>query len=198
MSEKEQKATAGRDITQLLHAWSQGDPQALQELTPLVYGELRRAAQQFMSREKPGHVLQSTALINEVYVRLTGLHQVDWQDRDHFFAVCSQLMRRVLTDYARSRLSQKRGGETFHVQLDDRLLGVRDPHIELLAFDEALTSLAELDERKSQVVQMRVFGGLSMDEIAEQLKISGKTARRDWSFAQLWIRRKLSMDSDAQ
>lgn len=180
-------------ITVLLRAWSNGDSEALDRLTSLVYGELYHLAQCHMAREKPDHILQSTALINEIYLELVNLREIDWQDRSHFFRVCSQLMRRTLTDYARSRLYLKRGGEAHQVPFDENL-GVpdRNPGAELIALDDALHDLAAFDERKSQVVQLRFFGGFSVRETAEALKVSERTIKEEWRFAKLWLLRELN------
>jgi RNA polymerase sigma-70 factor (ECF subfamily) len=180
-----------RDITQLLRAWGSGDEQALERLTPLVYDELRRAAKRHMARERDGHTLQTTALINEVYLRLVNLDDVSWQDRAHFFAICARLMRRILTDYARSRGYLKRGGDARRVTLDEALLVSADFSVDLLALEGALTKLCEVDSRKSSVVELRFFGGLSLKETAEALKISTDTVTRDWNLAKAWLLREM-------
>jgi RNA polymerase sigma factor (TIGR02999 family) len=179
-------------ITTLLRAWRNGDDQALDQLTSLIYGELHRLARGHMAREAPDHILQSTALISEIYLHLVGFREIDWRGRSHFFAVCSQLMRRTLTDYARSRLYLKRGGETRQLSFDENL-GVpnRDPGAELIAVDDALHDLAAFDERKSQVVQLRFFGGFSIKETAEALEISEATVKREWESAKVWLLREL-------
>ena len=183
-----------KEITQLLRAWSGGDSQALEKLTPLVYAELHRAAERYMSRERPGHMLQTTALIHEVYMRLVDFGQVDWQDRAHFFAVCARLMRRILTDFARSRRTRKRGGDGRQLSLDEKLYVSPEPAPDLVALDEALTRLAGVDERKSQVVELRFFGGLTEEETAGVLKVSRETVKRDWKLAKLWLLRELSAE----
>jgi RNA polymerase sigma factor (TIGR02999 family) len=180
-----------RDITQLLRAWGGGDEQALEQLTPLVYDELRKAAKRHMGRERDGHTLQTTALINEVYLRLVDLDGVGWQDRTHFFAICARLMRRILTDYARSRSYLKRGGDARRVTLDEALLVAADPPLDLMALDGALSKLGEVDSRKSSVVELRFFGGLTLKEIAEVLKISSDTVTRDWNLAKAWLMREM-------
>ncbi|HLW87941.1 MAG TPA: sigma-70 family RNA polymerase sigma factor [Terriglobales bacterium] len=180
-----------RDITQLLRAWGGGDEQALERLTPLVYGELRKAAKRHMARERDGHTLQTTALINEVYLRLVDLDGVGWQDRSHFFAICARLMRRILTDYARSRSYLKRGGDARRVTLDEALLVAADPPLDLMALDGALSKLGEVDSRKSSVVELRFFGGLTLKEISEVLKISSDTVTRDWNLAKAWLMREM-------
>ena len=183
-----------REITQLLHAWSRGDGQALDRLTPLVYAELHRTAQSFMAREQTGHTLQTTALINEVYLRLVDFDRVGWQDRAHFFAVCARLMRRILTDFARARQAQKRGGGAQPLSLDEGMYVSPEPAGDLVALDAALNRLAALDERKSQVVELRFFGGLTAGEAAEVLKISEESVKRDWRLAKLWLLRELSTE----
>jgi RNA polymerase sigma factor (TIGR02999 family) len=184
--------TSGDQITELLRAWSGGDESALEKLTPLVYKKLHEAARAYMAREAPGHTLQTTALINEVYVRLVNLREVDWKDRAHFFAVCARMMRRILTDFARSRRYMKRGAEAPHVSLDDALTVSQELPKDLVALDEALKGLAKFDPRASQVVELRFFGGLSAEEAAEVLKISTETITRDWRMAKAWLLRELS------
>jgi RNA polymerase sigma factor (TIGR02999 family) len=179
------------DITVLLRAWREGDRQALEDLIPLVYQELYLTAKRYMARQKPDHILQSTALVNETYLHLAKLGEIDWQDRGHFFAVCAQVMRRILTDYARSRLYQKRGGEVHHVPFDECSMATRSPRRDLIALDDALHSLAQLDKRKSQVVELRVFGGMSIEETAGALRISIGTVKRDWNLARSWLLREL-------
>lgn len=182
------------EVTGLLQAWSEGDEEALQKLVPLVYRQLHRAAQHYMAAERSGHSLQATALIHEVYLRLVDVRGIDWQNRTHFFAVCAQLMRRILTDFARSRNYQKRGGASPHVSFDDALLVSSEPHTDLVALDDALTRLALVDQRKSRVVELRFFGGLSIEETAEVLKVSSETVMRDWRLAKAWLLRHLSGD----
>jgi RNA polymerase sigma factor (TIGR02999 family) len=182
-------------VTQLLKAWSEGDGVALEQLTPVVEDELRRMAHRCMARENPGHILQSAALVNEVYLRLVDIQTVSWQDRTHFFAMCARLMRRVLTDYARSRNYQKRGGGVVHhslESLDEGLLVTSEKQSDIMALDEALTQFALLYPRQSQVVELRFFGGLGADEVAESLKISAVTVKRDWKFAKAWLLRAIS------
>ncbi|HJZ67638.1 MAG TPA: sigma-70 family RNA polymerase sigma factor [Blastocatellia bacterium] len=184
-----------KEITQLLVAWSDGDEAALAELTPLVYEELHRLAHHYMRQERAGHTLQTTALVNEAYVRLIEWKQVRWQNRAHFFAVSAQLMRRILVDFARTRGYQKRGGGAATVQLDDAVLVSDEKGTDLVALDEALVALAEIDVRQSKVVELRFFGGLSIDETAEVLKVSEGTVRRDWSMASAWLHRELSTNT---
>jgi RNA polymerase sigma factor (TIGR02999 family) len=185
-----------RGITTLLQAWRDGDNQALERLTSLVYGELYRLARCHMGREKPDHILRSTALINEIYLQLGNVRKTDWRDRSHFFGVCSQLMRHTLAGYARSRLYLKRGGNAQQVPFDENL-GVpdRDPSGVLIALDDALNDLAAFDHRMSQVVQLRFFGGFSVKETAEALDISEATVKRDWEAAKLWLVRELRRGS---
>jgi len=179
-------------VTQLLRAWSEGDDVALERLTPVVENELHRIAHRYMAREKPGHVLQSAALVNEVYLRLVDIQAVNWQDRSHFFAMCARLMRRILTDYARSHNYQKRGGGAVHLSLDEGLLVTSEKEDDVLALDEALTQFARLYPRQSQVVELRFFGGLEVVEVAEALKISAVTVKRDWRFAKAWLLRAIN------
>ena len=178
-------------VTQLLRAWTNGDENALAQLTPLVYWELRRRAGKYISQEAPGNTLQATALVHEVYLRLVDAAGVVWQDRAHFFAVASQMMRRILVDAARSRESGKRGGEIQVISLDDACMvnGKRDR--DLLALNDAIESLARQDARKAKVVELRFFGGLSVEETAEILKTSPDTVGRDWNFAKSWLKREM-------
>ena len=180
------------EITQLLQAWRQGDERALDKLTPQVYRELHRAARRCMSQERDGHTLQTTALINELYLRLSDLKPIDWQNRAHFFALCARQMRRILTDQARARQSHKRRDGARALSLDDALVISPEPSADLVAVDDALNQLAKVDDRKSQVVTMRFFGGLSVEETAEVLKVSPETVARDWRLAKAWLMRELS------
>ena len=174
-------------VTRLLRAWSGGDEDALGRLVPLVYEELRWRARHYMARERPGNTLQPTALVNEVYLRLVDAAEVQWQDRAHFFAIAALMMRRILVDAARARGSAKRGGQGRRVTFDERLAAVPATGHELLALNDALEALARKDPRKAQVVELRFFGGLSLRETAEALKISEDTVGRDWSFAKAWL-----------
>lgn len=178
-------------ITGLLLAWGRGDSDALDKLMPIVYDELRRLAHRYMNREAPGHMLQTTGLVNEVYLRLVDLNRVQWQDRAHFFAITSRLMRQILVDFARSRKNQKRGGDAVHLELDETLL-IFKKNPDLLALDDALTSLAKVDQRKSKVVEMRFFGGMSVEDTAEALNVSPETVMRDWKTAKMFLLRELS------
>ena len=183
---------SNHEVTQLLKAWTAGDEQALEQLTPLVYGQLHRAAHRYMAGERPGQALQSTDLVNEVYLKLVDCRHMKWQDRAHFFAVSARLMRRILIDFARSRGYQKRGGGLLPLSLDEAPSVVQEPDAQLVALDDALKELAATDERKSKVVELRFFGGLSIEETAEVLKVSPETVVRDWRLAKAWLLRKLS------
>lgn len=187
-------ASSSHEITSLLRAWCEGDPKALERLMPLVYRELHEAAHRQMARERSGHTLQTTALVSEVYLRLLGMGEVSWQNRSHFLAVCAKLMRQVLTDYARTRLSLKRGGGRPGVSLDSNVVVLGAPRVELLALDDALTNLATLDQRKSKVVELRFFGGLTAEETAEALGVSTETVHRDWKVAKVWLLHELSVE----
>ena len=180
-----------RGVTQLLRAWANGDQSALEHLTPLVYEELRGLARRHMAWENQGHTLQATALIHEVYLRLVDFEGVRWQDRAHFFAVCSRVMRRILIDFARSRGSLKRGGNERKLTLEEGLIVPADVPTQLLALEEALTKLAQDRPRMSKVVEMRFFGGLKNKEIAEVLKVSPDTVMRDWNLARAWLLREM-------
>ncbi len=179
----------------LLRAWSDGDRDALDRLTPIVYAELHRLAKRYMKRERPGHSLQATALVNEAYMRLVDYRGMHWQNRAHFFAVSAQLMRRILVEHAR-RHNLKRGGNVPHVALDDAAIIGGDRDADLVLLDEAMNTLAQFDARKAQVVEMRFFGGLSVDETAEVLKVSPVTVMRDWSTAKAWLYRELAGGTD--
>jgi len=181
------------DVTQWLQAWSNGDPTALEKITPLVYDELHRLAHHYMSREAPGHILQTTALVNEAYLRLVDASQVSWQNRAHFFAISARLMRRILVEFARSREGQKRGAGATPVSLDEKLLGSSE-RADLVALDDALNALAAIDPRKCQVVELRFFAGLSVEEAAEVLKVSPATVLRDWKLARVWLLREMGAE----
>lgn len=178
-------------ITRLLHDWSSGDEEALNVLIPLVHRELRLLARQHMRRERHDHTLQATALVSEAYMRLLELKQIRWEDREHFFAVAARLMRRILVDAARARNAQKRGVGEQMVPLEEAQSAHRDPESELLFVDEALQSLQALDKRKAQVVELRIFMGLSVEEAAEVLGVSAETVKRDWRLAKAWLKREL-------
>lgn len=179
------------EVTGLLRAWGQGDENALPKLMPLVYDQLHAAARRYMAGERAGHTLQTTALIHETYLRLVDVRRVEWQDRAHFLAVCAQLMRRILIDFARSRGYQKRGGGAHHVNFDEALVVTAQPDFNLVALDDALNRLAKMDERKSKVVELRFFGGLDVKETAEVMHVSPDTVMRDWKMAKVWLLREL-------
>jgi len=178
-------------VTQLLVGWSDGDEAALEQLLPIVHTELRRLARRQMAGERPGHVLQASALVNEAYVRLVDLKQMRWQNRAHFFAMAARLMRRILVDFARARGYQKRGGGMQRVTFVESLPVSNEQPTDLVALNDALEALAVVDERKSRVVELRFFGGLSVEETAEVLKISSETVKRDWKFAKNWLMREM-------
>jgi RNA polymerase sigma-70 factor (ECF subfamily) len=184
-------ASSSHEITQLLVAWGAGEQDALQKLTPLVYAELHRLAQHYMAGERTGHTLQSTALVNEAYMHLVDSSHVRWQNRAHFFAISAQLMRRILVDSARSRKYAKRGGQAPRLSLEEALLVPEERGADLVALDDAMSALAAVDLRKSRVVELRFFGGLSVEETAEVLKVSPETVMRDWRLAKVWLRREL-------
>ncbi len=190
-------APSQKQITQMLVDWGNGDQAALEKLTPLVYNELHKLARRYMGRERPGHTLQTSALVNEAYVRLIDWKEVKWQNRAHFFAVSAQLMRRILVDFARSRNYAKRGGGARNVSLEEATVVSREKSADLVALDDALDSLAQLNERQSRVVELRFFGGLELEEIAEVLNVSVGTVRRDWSLARAWLHRELNRAEDA-
>jgi RNA polymerase sigma-70 factor (ECF subfamily) len=185
-------SASSQDVTQLLVAWRNGDEAARDELMPLVYQELHRLAHQYMSRERPGHTLQTSALVNEAFLRLVDQRDVQWQNRAHFFGIAGQMMRRILVDYARNRRYAKRGGGAAQVSLDEELIVSEERSAEVVALDEALSRLAAFDERKSQVVELKFFGGLSIEETAEVLGVSPGTVMRDWTLARAWLRREMS------
>ena len=185
--------SSNHEVTLLLKAWSAGDEQVLEKLMPLVYRQLHQIAQRYMGRERSGHTLQTTALVNEAYLRLVDCAQVDWQDRAHFFAISANLMRRILIDFARSRGYLKRGGAVLHIPLEEApSVGDKSADVNLVALDDALKALAAVDERKSKVVELKFFGGLSVEETAEVLHVSTDTVIRDWRLAKLWLLRELS------
>lgn len=184
------------EITRLLVAWGGGDQSALERLMPLVYDELRRLAHRYMSHERPGHTLQTTALVNEAYLRLVNWREVQWQNRAHFFGVSAQMMRRILVDFARDKKYLKRGGGALQVSLSEAASLAECRAADLVALDEALTSLSELDQRKGQVVELRFFGGLSVKEVAEVLKVSEETVMRDWRLAKVWLLRELGREAE--
>jgi len=186
------KGSSTSQVSQLLRAWNEGDESALERLMPIVYDELHRMAHHYMAYQRPGHTLQSTALVNEVYLRLVDSEHANWQNRIHFFAVCARAMRRILVDWARSRQAMKRGGEVRPPQLGEALAVTEAQDVDLIALDEALKSLAAVDPRRSQVVELHFFGGLDLEETAEVLKVSSDTVLRDWKLAKSWLRCELS------
>src|SRR6266436_4980346 len=180
-----------QQVSQLLVAWGNGDEAARDELMPLVYEELHRLAHQHMNRERPGHTLQTSALVNEAFMRLVDQRDVHWQNRSHFFGLAAQMMRRILVDYARNRGYAKRGGDARQVSLDEAMIVSEERSAEVVALDEALNGLAEIDPRKSQIVELRFFGGLSIEETAAVLKVSPGTVMRDWTLAKAWLRKQM-------
>ena len=191
-----QASTSPERVTGLLLAWSAGDQAAFEKLVPLVYAELHRLARRYMRRENAGHTLQTSALVNEAYLRLIEAHRVEWQSRSHFFAVSAQIMRRILVDFARARQNLKRGGGARRVSLDEALVVSPERGVDLLGLDEALERLCTLNVRQSQVVELRYFAGLNEEEVAEVLKISPRTVRHEWSLARAWLYRELSVGGD--
>lgn len=184
--------TPNKDVTRLLEAWSEGKSEAIDELMPLVYAELKRMAKKYMNSQPSGHTLQTTALIHEAYLKLADQREKRWQNRTHFFAVAAQAMRHILVDHARAQQTQKRGGETEIISLEDAAVISNERADEIVALDESLNNLFDLDERKGRVVELRYFGGLSVEETAEVLKVSEETVMRDWRFAKTWLLRELS------
>jgi len=192
---KRKVAQSGRpvmdEVSTLLRAWSDGDQSALEKLTPIVYNELHGLARRYMKGERSGHSLQTTALVNEAYIRLVDYKRMQWQDRAHFFAVSAQVMRRILVDHARRR-NLKRGADVPHVSLEAAAVMGDDQDVDLVALDDAMNTLARIDPRKVQVVEMRFFGGLNVEETAEVLKVSTVTVKRDWRAARVWLYRELT------
>ncbi len=186
-----EQADAGSEVSKLLRAWTNGDQSALEKLTPVVYDELHRLAHRYMQRERSGHSLQTTALVNEAYTRLVDYKRMQWQNRAHFFAISAQLMRRILVDHAR-RHNLRRGGGLKRVPLEDVAVVDSERAADLVALDDAMNALARLDSRKVQVVEMRFFGGLSVEETAEVLAVSAATVLRDWSTAKAWLYREMT------
>ncbi len=182
---------SSHEVTSLLRGWRQGDAAALDKLMPLVYDELHRLAHRYMVHEQAGHTLQTTALVNEAYIRLIDTRQVEWRDRAHFFAISANLMRRILVEFARSRHSGKRGGEGHRVDLDESAVFPFAPDADLVALNDALDALSTVDAREAQVVELRFFGGLSVEETAEVLKVSTNTIMRDWNHAKVWLLHQL-------
>jgi len=191
----EPRSVSTHGVTQLLLAWRAGDDQALDRVMPVVYNELHRMARRYMAAEQTGHPLQTTALVHEVYLRLVDANGIEWQDRAHFYAICARLMRRILIDFARSRNYQKRGAGFAHIQLEEAVTVSETLGSELLAVDEALKQLAAIDSRKSEVVELKFFGGLNAEEIAAALQVSSDTVLRDWKLAKAWLLRELSHET---
>ena len=183
-----------QEVTQLLIEWTDGNQAARDELMPLVYEELRRLAHRYMGRERPGHTLQTSGLVNEAFLRLVDQTNVHWKNRAHFFAIAAQIMRRILVDYARSRRYAKRGGGARQVSLDEGLIVSEGRSAEVVELDDALKALAAIDQRKSQIVELRFFGGLSIEETAEVLGVSPGTVMRDWTLAKAWLRKEMTAD----
>jgi RNA polymerase sigma factor (TIGR02999 family) len=181
-----------QEVTHLLADWGKGDRAALDKLFPLVHSELRRIAQRQMSQERPGHTLQATALVNEAYLKLAGQQGFDWQNRAHFFAVCAQVMRHILIDHARAHARDKRGGGAIQVSLNDALVVAEDQAAHFIALDEALRVLERLDPQKGKIVELRYFGGLSIEEAAEVMNVSPRTVRREWQRAKTWLYRMMT------
>ena len=185
------------NITELLVGYGRGDKEALDKLMPIVYNELRQQAARYLRREQQGHTLQTTALIHEAYVRLVDQRNVQWQNRAHFFGIAAQMMRRILVDHARGKRRAKRGGSDVKVSLADVAIPVKETDLDVVALDEALTRLAEIDEQQSRVVELRFFSGLTVEETAEVMHISPATVKRDWSMAKAWLHRELSGETSA-
>jgi RNA polymerase sigma factor (TIGR02999 family) len=180
------------NVTQLLVDWSKGDRDALDRLVPIVYEELRRQASRYLRRERAGHTLQTTALIHEAYMRLVDQRNVDWQNRAHFFGIAAQLMRRILVDHARSRKRAKRGGSDIRVSLDEATIRATPQDLDIVALNEALERLIEIDPHQGRIVELRFFSGLNVEETAEVLRISPATVKREWRIAKAWLRREMS------
>ena len=187
--------TSQHEITRLLAEWSNGDRQALEKLTPLVYDELRRLAGRYLRQERVGHTLQSTALVHEAFLKLVGQNNVRWQNRAHFFGIAAQMIRRILVDYARARQAGKRGAGAERLSLDEAIAVPGAPDLDLLALDDALEGLAKIDERQSRLVELRFFAGLTLEETAEVLQMSIATAKRDWVSAKAWLSREIRRQS---
>jgi RNA polymerase sigma factor (TIGR02999 family) len=181
-----------KEVSELLKSWGQGNAVAREKLMPLVYSELHRLAHNYMRHERPGNTLQTSALVNEAYLRLVDQRDMHWKNRAQFFGIAAQLMRRILVDHARTRHAAKRGGDALKVSLDEALVISGQRSAEVVALDEALRGLAVIDQRKSQIVEMRFFGGLSIEEVAEVLKVSPGTVMRDWTLAKAWLRKSMT------
>jgi RNA polymerase sigma factor (TIGR02999 family) len=188
-------SAGSQPVTELLARWSKGDASARDALVPLVYDELRKIARRCLAGQRSSHTLQPTALVHEAYLRLAGRDSVEWQDRMHFFAMAAQMMRHILVDHARKRAAAKRGGNAVTIVVDEMSAVSRQPSLDVLALDDALTRLASLDPRQSQIVELRFFGGLSIEKAAEVVKISPATAKREWTTARLWLHKAMSEDA---
>ena len=184
--------SSSHEVTRLLEAWNRGDRQALDHVIPFVYEELRRQAHRYILHENPAHLLQTTALVHETYVRLTGARSTGWENRTHFFAICAGLMRQILVDFARSARSEKRGGQALTVPLIEDVVGAEEPRLDVLAVDEALHEFAVLDPRKAKMIELRFFGGMSVEETAQALEVSRETVLRDWRLAKAWLLKRLT------
>lgn len=187
--------TSQHEITRLLADWGNGDQQALEKLTPLVYGELHRLAGRYLRRERPGHTLQSTALVNEAFLKLVGQHSIRWQNRAHFFGIAAQLIRRILVDYARTKIAAKRGSNSPRLSLDEAIGVPGDSNMDLLALNDALDDLAKIDPRQSRLVELRFFAGLTVEETAEVMQLSPATVKREWTTAKAWLSREILRQS---
>lgn len=185
-------ASSAPDVTQLLVNWSHGDRSALEQLMPLVYGELRRLASSYLRRERSNHTLQSTALVHEAFMRLSGQHEIEWKNRAHFYGIAAQMIRRILVDYARSQHAEKRGAGAIKLELDENLAAAQDSNLDLLGLNRALERLAALDERQSRIVELRFFTGLSVEETAEVMQLSPATVKREWNSARAWLFREMT------
>ncbi|HVN81373.1 MAG TPA: sigma-70 family RNA polymerase sigma factor [Terriglobia bacterium] len=184
--------SSSHEVTRLLEAWNRGDRQALDHVIPFVYEELRRQAHRYILHENPAHILQTTALVHETYVRLAGAKAAGWENSAHFFAICAGLMRQILVDFARSARSEKRGGQTITVPLMEDVVGTAGPSLDVLAVDEALHEFAALDPRKAKMIELRFFGGMSVEETAQALEVSRETVLRDWRLAKAWLLKRLT------
>ena len=184
--------SSSSNVTQMLRDWSNGDREVVDKLIPVVYEELRRQAARYLRRERPGHTLQTTALIHEAYIRLIDQKNVRWQNRAHFFAIAAQLMRRILVDHARSRQAAKRGGSDIKLPLEEAMIASEGREVDLVALDEALERLAAIDPQQSRVVELKFFSGMTVEETAEVLDVSPRTVKRDWNVAKAWLRREIS------
>jgi RNA polymerase sigma factor (TIGR02999 family) len=180
-----------QDVTQLLAKWKSGDQGALEDLTPLVYNELRRLARAYLRRERPDHTLEGTALVHEAYLRLIDQRQVEWRNRNHFFALAAELIRRILVDHARARVAAKRGGSNLKLSLDESIAPAEEKDLDLVALDDALKALANADSQQSRIVELRYFAGLTIEETADVLSISPATVKRDWAMAKAFLKREM-------